>query len=96
VNVFVKFFVTLITGMIRTYQWTLSAVAGPMCRFEPTCSAYTEQAVRCYGPISGLWLGLQRLARCHPWSPGGEDPVPERLGNRHDHVTRGRTGRCGG
>ena len=92
----VKFFVALITGMIRTYQWTLSAITGPTCRFEPTCSAYTEQAVRRHGPIGGLWLGLKRLARCHPWSPGGEDPVPETFGKRHDHVTHGRAGRCGG
>lgn len=92
---FVKFVVALLTGMIRIYQLTLSAVTGPTCRFEPTCSAYAEQAIRRHGPIAGSWLGLKRLARCHPWSPSGVDPVPEITKNLRDSATHGHAGRCG-
>lgn len=62
---------------IRLYQWTLSPLLsafGPVCRFEPSCSRYMIGAIRKYGPIRGLARGLARLARCHPWHPGGYDP----------------------
>ena len=61
-------------GLIRVYQWTLSPLLGPACRFDPTCSRYMIGAVNKYGLIRGLGKGLGRLARCHPWHPGGEDP----------------------
>ncbi len=68
---------------IRLYQKTLSLDHSPLqklfpygyCRFHPTCSEYTYQAVAKYGVLKGTWLGLQRLIRCHPWNPGGEDPL---------------------
>ena len=67
----------LILIAIRTYQWTLSPLLGRSCRFHPTCSRYTAEAVERFGAGQGSWLGLKRIARCHPWNPGGYDPVPE-------------------
>jgi putative membrane protein insertion efficiency factor len=61
---------------LRAYKRFLSPLLPPMCRFEPTCSVYTMQAVEKYGAARGVWLGMRRLARCHPFNPGGWDPVP--------------------
>lgn len=66
----------LILAMIVAYQKLLSPFLPPCCRFHPSCSVYTAQAVRRYGVFRGIWLGLRRLLRCHPWNPGGFDPVP--------------------
>jgi len=63
--------------LIRGYQYTLSPLLGARCRFHPSCSNYTLEAVQRYGTLRGSWLGVRRLARCHPWHPGGFDPVPE-------------------
>lgn len=71
-------------GFIRLYQMTLSPDHGPLkhllrnrtCRFHPTCSEYTEQAIRKYGFFKGSWLGMKRISRCHPWNEGGFDPLP--------------------
>ena len=63
-------------GLIRLYQLTVSPLIGPACRFYPSCSEYTREAVQRYGLLRGGWLGLTRLLRCHPWHPGGIDPVP--------------------
>ncbi|HEY93007.1 MAG TPA: membrane protein insertion efficiency factor YidD [Dehalococcoidia bacterium] len=62
--------------LIRLYQLTLSQVMPPSCRFTPTCSQYTYEAVSKYGFWKGTWLGMRRLSRCHPFHPGGYDPVP--------------------
>jgi len=62
--------------LLRAYKRFLSPLLPPMCRFEPTCSVYTMQAVEKYGAARGVWLGMRRLARCHPFNPGGWDPVP--------------------
>jgi uncharacterized protein len=62
--------------LLRAYKRFLSPLLPPMCRFEPTCSVYTMQAVERYGALRGSWLGIRRLARCHPFNPGGWDPVP--------------------
>jgi putative membrane protein insertion efficiency factor len=64
----------LLVAFIRAYQWTISPLIGPACRFEPTCSRYMIEAIRKYGPFRGVAKGLMRLSRCHPWHPGGYDP----------------------
>jgi hypothetical protein len=67
----------ILLGLIRLYQSTLSRVLPPTCRFYPSCSQYSYQAIRRYGPWRGGWLAVKRIARCHPLNPGGYDPVPE-------------------
>lgn len=67
---------SLATLLIRLYQWTLSPLHGPTCRFYPSCSNYALAAVERFGVMRGLWLLACRIARCHPWHPGGFDPVP--------------------
>jgi putative membrane protein insertion efficiency factor len=66
--------VGLIVAMIRAYQYTISPLLGPVCRFEPSCSRYMIEALSKYGLIRGLWKGIGRVLRCHPWHPGGYDP----------------------
>jgi uncharacterized protein len=65
-------------GLIRLYQVVISPVMGRNCRYEPTCSAYSADAIRSFGVVRGALMGLVRLARCHPWARGGIDPVPSR------------------
>lgn len=62
--------------LLRLYRYTLSPLLGPRCRFHPSCSEYAGEALQRHGLRSGLWLALRRLSRCHPWHPGGADPVP--------------------
>jgi putative membrane protein insertion efficiency factor len=62
--------------LIRLYQRALSPFLGQNCRFHPTCSQYAYEAVTKYGAAQGIWMGLRRIFRCHPWHPGGFDPVP--------------------
>ena len=61
---------------LQGYQRAVSPWLGPRCRFHPSCSAYACEAIERHGVGRGLWLGLRRLARCHPFHPGGFDPVP--------------------
>ena len=63
---------------IRAYQLLVSPLLGPRCRFYPSCSAYAVEALTTHGPLRGSWLAVRRLLRCHPWNPGGLDPVPPR------------------
>jgi len=65
------------TLLIRIYQWTVSPWLGARCRFYPSCSSYTLEAITRFGIMKGAWLGLARIGRCHPWHPGGFDPVPQ-------------------
>jgi hypothetical protein len=71
-----KFFQILFTASIRLYQYTLSPLLGSSCRFYPSCSEYAYQAIMRHGPLRGLLLALKRILRCHPFHPGGVDPVP--------------------
>ncbi|RLC64995.1 MAG: membrane protein insertion efficiency factor YidD [Chloroflexi bacterium] len=67
----------VLLGMLRLYQMTLSRVLPPSCRFEPSCSQYSYEAIARYGVWRGGWLSVKRLIRCHPLNPGGYDPVPD-------------------
>lgn len=62
--------------LVRGYQLFISPFVPPSCRFHPTCSHYAIEALQKHGAIHGLWLAIRRIARCHPWHPGGHDPVP--------------------
>lgn len=69
---------SLVVGAIRVYRMTLSRVLPSSCRFAPTCSEYTMEAVQRFGVLRGLWMGLRRISKCHPFHPGGYDPVGHR------------------
>ena len=69
---------TLFVGAIRLYQKLVSPRLGANCRYRPTCSAYTAEAIDRYGILKGGWMGVRRVARCHPFRQGGWDPVPDR------------------
>ncbi|MEY4892309.1 MAG: rane protein insertion efficiency factor YidD [Bacteroidota bacterium] len=62
--------------LIRIYQWVISPIIGPKCRYQPTCSHYAVEALKKHGPFKGFWLAIRRIARCHPWGGSGWDPVP--------------------
>lgn len=66
----------LLLVLIRGYKYAISPLLGQNCRFFPSCSEYTAQAIQKHGVCKGACLGLKRILRCHPWNPGGFDPVP--------------------
>lgn len=74
----------ILLKLIKLYQKTLSLDHGPLsyiiserfCRFHPSCSEYSYQAIEKYGAMKGIWLGFKRVVRCHPWNDGGYDPLP--------------------
>ncbi|MBR8701809.1 putative membrane protein insertion efficiency factor [Fusobacterium sp. DD29] len=69
---------TIILLLIRFYQKYISIFLGKNCRFYPTCSAYTYEAIERFGVVKGVFLGIKRILKCHPLHPGGYDPVPEK------------------
>ena len=71
-----KIFSLIFIIPIKIYQILISPLLGPSCRFTPTCSQYTIEAIQKYGPLKGGWLGFKRILRCHPWGGCGHDPVP--------------------
>ncbi|NGP87474.1 membrane protein insertion efficiency factor YidD [Fodinibius halophilus] len=71
----------LFIGLVRLYQLVISPWMPSSCRYHPTCSQYSIEAFRRHGAIKGFWLTAKRIARCHPWTEGGHDPVPEHKKN---------------
>lgn len=82
---------------IRGYQRFISPLFPPVCRFYPSCSAYAVEALRVHGALYGWWLAVRRIARCHPFHPGGLDPVPPPRGRRNEESeeSTGGTGSTG-
>lgn len=84
----------LLIGLVRGYQLLVSPLLGQTCRFYPSCSAYAVGSLREHGALRGTWLSVRRVGRCHPWNPGGVDPVPPARGRDagpaperpHDHT----------
>lgn len=68
---------------IRIYQLVLSPLLGANCRHHPSCSQYTIEAIQEWGVFKGIWLGMKRISRCHPWGTHGYDPVPKKSGTIH-------------
>ncbi|MGF1609962.1 MAG: membrane protein insertion efficiency factor YidD [Kiloniellales bacterium] len=85
-----RFLALVLAALVRLYQLTLSSVTPAHCRYLPSCSAYAHEALLTHGPLTGGWLALRRLLRCHPWGGSGYDPVPPRPGPR----TKATGGAC--
>ena len=71
-------FAAILMAPIRVYRYAISPLLPPACRFYPSCSEYALEAIGTHGPVKGSWLAARRVCRCHPWNPGGVDPVPAR------------------
>jgi putative membrane protein insertion efficiency factor len=69
----------LLLAALRVYQWLLRPLLGANCRFYPSCSDYAMEAIERHGAMAGTWLAVRRVCRCHPYHPGGHDPVPDRI-----------------
>jgi len=78
---------TVLTMLLRFYQLAISPLLGPRCRFYPSCSNYALEAIRGHGAARGGWLAVKRVCRCHPFNPGGLDPVPPADGAKNSSTT---------
>ena len=78
----------VLMGLLKAYRLVISPLYGNVCRYHPSCSAYALRAVEVHGAVRGTWLAVKRLGRCHPWAPGGYDPVPGTP--EHDEEMRDR------
>jgi hypothetical protein len=76
---------TLLIALVQLYRWFISPLLGQNCRFYPSCSCYAQESLERHGALQGSWLAVRRICRCHPWNPGGFDPVPEPTS---DHLKR--------
>ena len=76
-NLFAKLPTLAFIGVIRVYQIFISPIIPTNCRYTPSCSSYSIEAIKTHGLFQGIWLSSKRIVRCHPWGPWGEDPVPE-------------------
>ncbi len=72
---------------IRLYRYAISPMMASHCRFYPSCSCYAQEAIENHGLLRGGWLSLRRLGRCHPWNPGGYDPVPSNTPTNSSSMT---------
>ncbi|MFC0628024.1 membrane protein insertion efficiency factor YidD [Kribbella deserti] len=82
----------VLIGFLKLYRQFVSPLYGQVCRFYPSCSAYALEAVQSHGAVRGSWLAARRLARCHPWNPGGYDPVPSKDVDRGEHDSANQSG----
>lgn len=82
----------LVLAILTVYRRAISPMLGQRCRYYPSCSAYALEAVQSHGVVRGGWLGLRRLGRCHPWTPGGVDMVPTRETYRWWGIAEGTDG----
>lgn len=73
---FKKALVFILIIPVRIYQWVISPMIGPSCRYTPTCSVYSVEALKKHGPFKGFWLATKRILSCNPWGGSGYDPVP--------------------
>lgn len=80
-----KGFVWVAVKLIHIYRYTLSPIIGNQCRFYPSCSRYSEESLQTHGFFRGVYLTVIRLLKCHPWHPGGEDPVPTKTNQCCSH-----------
>jgi len=69
-------FAVPLIALVKFYRFAVSPLLGRSCRFEPSCSEYALEALQRHGALKGIWLATRRIGRCHPWHPGGYDPVP--------------------
>jgi uncharacterized protein len=69
----------ILIAVIQLYRWFVSPMLGSNCRFYPSCSCYAQESLQRHGAFRGTWLAARRIGRCHPWHPGGYDPVPDSL-----------------
>jgi putative membrane protein insertion efficiency factor len=86
-NIIRKVLIAPIILLVKVYQWVISPLLPQSCRYTPTCSSYMIEALRVWGPIKGTYLGIKRIASCHPWGGSGYDPVPPREAKDNSNST---------